>query len=722
MSEEVTVESQLQILRSDAAIDLKTRALTMLANMGTEEQKREHIVQQNGLDIIVDFVKKKEFPKTQMRACVCLLNICANNEIKQRIHETGVIEVLIDLVHEYGKNSQTAQYAVGALTNLAVEPVNQQYIAGCGGLEAIVTLLKICKADDMVTKNYAIGVLGSLSIIPEIGHEFLEKYDGLGMILEFLNTYADDIEIMQRSTGVLWNIAISVENRKLFHDRPELVDRLLLLLKLEDREIILNSLVVLGMLSMEADLGSTINSTDGSALESAISLLRGTGEDEELKGYCLMLIGNLCQCDPKLGDHVREMNALPFIVEHLASNELETLGKAAGAVLSLAVNHQNAELFAKGQEENALEHLISILLIEYAPEERDALDLLCAATTALGIIAYHDSTKEAIVEKGGVEALIEFLVKNVRPDGEIEFGDVELLAKITGAILNLSSDQQVRDIFKQQNGLQPLIDLLDHEEEEVRNNAAGALCNMSMDPSIKSQIKKLGGLRRLLTIMQENLSQSPTVTRVITKEKAKKSPKTSKPKQEQQTPQTPPQTPPQEEEKQPSRVGPPKKKVIKMVDDDTVITENVSPVVPVQRKEEQDRIEEIKESTDLPDVDQISDDEVMQQFEKVQQRSVGSWIQSKMQSVVENAGRSKASFGRVVEPLSADEFNLNPNEAVPVEALKRGRQYPSWVDPEVREKYLADQDFNKLFGVSREEFDSFPEWKKTQLKQNVGLF
>jgi hypothetical protein len=739
------IASLLQILRSDSAVDVKVKALTSLANFGTEEEKRQEILAHDGVEIISSFLKRKDIPKAQMRACVCVLNICVHPEIKQKLCDSGAIEALLALLDEYDHIPQTTQYAVGALNNLANDFTCQRYIVEKGGLEATVKLLNQCKPDDVVTKQYAVGVLGSISIIPEVGHDLFEKYGGLNIIHRLLDEHADDLELVQRSTGVLWNVAISEQNRKLYDQ--QIVERLLGLLKFPDREVICNSLVVLGMLSMDSDVGTAIINNSENALESAISLLNEyeSSDDEELKGFGLMFIGNLCQCDPNSRDRVRELGALPLIARQLDTSVADTLGKAVGCILALAINQNNAQLFATGAEENVLERLISLLLLEYGEEDSETLDIIRVATTSLGTIAYFDNTKDAIVEKGGVDTLIELLTKTVRPDGEIAFGDEELLEKITGFALNMSSDQNVRNLFKKLNGIQPLIDLLDHEQEEIRNNAAGALCNLSIDASIKTLIKKLGGLRRLLSIMQENLNgETSTVTKVIRKDKAK--PVKTQIVRQTKSPDVNNQSPQKqkveltEEEKKPEVVsiprtgGPPKKRTIKMVADDVELFDNtnITPVTPVQRATsstptskpqtpQQDLIS--PDSIRNINVDTISDEEVMTQFEKMQQKSVGSWIQSKMNSVLENAGKSKATFGRVVEPLPVEEYEKNPDQPLPLAALQTGRKFPSWVDPACRERYLSDRDFVQVFnGITRDTFEQYPDWKKMQLKKSVGLF
>ncbi|XP_075250157.1 advillin-like isoform X2 [Convolutriloba macropyga] len=44
------------------------------------------------------------------------------------------------------------------------------------------------------------------------------------------------------------------------------------------------------------------------------------------------------------------------------------------------------------------------------------------------------------------------------------------------------------------------------------------------------------------------------------------------------------------------------------------------------------------------------------------------------------------------------------------------------IDPTVKEQYLEDSDFQRVFRMSREEFNQKPHWKKIEIKKQVGLF
>ena len=57
----------------------------------------------------------------------------------------------------------------------------------------------------------------------------------------------------------------------------------------------------------------------------------------------------------------------------------------------------------------------------------------------------------------------------------------------------------------------------------------------------------------------------------------------------------------------------------------------------------------------------------------------------------------------------------------PLEALQ-SRRPPEGVDPSRREDFLSDEDFSAVFGMTREEFQRLPQWKKMQKKRKASLF
>ncbi|XP_075037159.1 villin-1 isoform X2 [Mixophyes fleayi] len=63
-------------------------------------------------------------------------------------------------------------------------------------------------------------------------------------------------------------------------------------------------------------------------------------------------------------------------------------------------------------------------------------------------------------------------------------------------------------------------------------------------------------------------------------------------------------------------------------------------------------------------------------------------------------------------------------KSYPADALlnKTTEELPPGVDPSKKEEYLSTEDFTRIFGISRTDFQAMPDWKKQNIKKSKGLF
>jgi len=47
---------------------------------------------------------------------------------------------------------------------------------------------------------------------------------------------------------------------------------------------------------------------------------------------------------------------------------------------------------------------------------------------------------------------------------------------------------------------------------------------------------------------------------------------------------------------------------------------------------------------------------------------------------------------------------------------------PKGVDPVNKEKYLSDEDFLSMFGITKAEYEKKPGWKRELLKKQCGIY
>ena len=57
---------------------------------------------------------------------------------------------------------------------------------------------------------------------------------------------------------------------------------------------------------------------------------------------------------------------------------------------------------------------------------------------------------------------------------------------------------------------------------------------------------------------------------------------------------------------------------------------------------------------------------------------------------------------------------------IPYKLLKD--KFYAGIDPTMKESYISDAEFSKVFSVSRKEFENLSKWRRDAKKKEVGLF
>jgi hypothetical protein len=80
-----------------------------------------------------------------------------------------------------------------------------------------------------------------------------------------------------------------------------------------------------------------------------------------------------------------------------------------------------------------------------------------------------------------------------------------------------------------------------------------------------------------------------------------------------------------------------------------------------------------------------------------------------------------ASGGSVADVSAASALSVYQNQVYSLEQLKAAT-LPEGIDATRKEQYLSDADFQKLFEMTKAEFNALPKWKGNGLKKKVGLY
>lgn len=85
------------------------------------------------------------------------------------------------------------------------------------------------------------------------------------------------------------------------------------------------------------------------------------------------------------------------------------------------------------------------------------------------------------------------------------------------------------------------------------------------------------------------------------------------------------------------------------------------------------------------------------------------------------AKRQFASLkGTVIEPVPVR--HLENQEFYPLSALVQGVKWPANVQADCREDFLSPDDFHKVFGMSKEDFQEQPRFIRMRMKKEKNLF
>uniref|UniRef100_A0A671RGX1 Advillin-like n=1 Tax=Sinocyclocheilus anshuiensis TaxID=1608454 RepID=A0A671RGX1_9TELE len=91
-------------------------------------------------------------------------------------------------------------------------------------------------------------------------------------------------------------------------------------------------------------------------------------------------------------------------------------------------------------------------------------------------------------------------------------------------------------------------------------------------------------------------------------------------------------------------------------------------------------------------------------------------------------GNIKSHNQRMSSSISSAYVDQSPSRAKPSgmlhseQLVKKPNQLPQGVDPEKREEYLTDAEFENLFGCTRDNFQRLPKWRQNDLKKKAGMF
>lgn len=372
--------------------------------------------------------------------------------------EAGVLPGLVRLLRS--PNEKVVRQVAGALANLSVAPSNKPKIVSAGGLPLLIGLLK-SPSERIV--EHAAGAIRNLSMAHEIESQIVNG-GGVGPLIELLRV--KDKKIAVQAAIAIRNLSVPTQNKKLLADAGA-VSPLVMLLTSSEKKLQEQAVITLRNLSVPAE--NKVHLVQEGVLLPLVSLLKPIVEAEGAQHE-----------QDKRGKEKRAPVKLDSTIRKIAEF-------AAGTIRNISVSSE----LQKSVLDAGIVRLF-VALLEKAPREAKLIE---QCTSTLRNLAVDEATAATMVgEEKVVPPLVVLLrfyhtgagAREVERERERdkergrEGTDASrVLEQVAGAIRNLSMSSSQREALIGAGVLPPMIELLNHADAKVAEQAGIALRNLS---------------------------------------------------------------------------------------------------------------------------------------------------------------------------------------------------------------------------------------------------
>ena len=450
---------------------------------GSDDMAIQEIRELGGVPLVVDCLKEKDV-RVAAAASGALLNIATDDQSREQIRENKGLELLFSFLAKNTTDATTVEYVLGCLINMCGDEESRTIISS-NVKDAGDTLLKCLKDKNALeeTKRNTLVILTQLSMDADFTHQMIK----CGIMKELIALFdAPEDLYRNRASTCLWNTCICSEEAIQFLIENNCVPKLLKVLsnsKSENTDTISNCVIILSFMCQQSP---DILSNEANALDVVVNLL--TYPRDSVSQNAAAAIWNIGDLD-EIKYELASLKTIPGLItlmgNFVKSKQNDALEKVLGALITCCALEEMSLQFGeykKGEGFSFLKQIIEERMQKVAINKKDKA--LAFSTLMFSILSYKIENREGIRGCGVLNQLLELLSK---PGVE-----VECIEHASSAILNLSRDTQTRPIIQQAKGIEALAKLLNHTNNKVQKNAAGSLWLMSTDSSIKEEIEKLG--------------------------------------------------------------------------------------------------------------------------------------------------------------------------------------------------------------------------------------
>ena len=208
----VVIDAMVDNEKEESIIEVGCSILDLLAS--TEDlQVNLCIAETDGIDMIISALAS--FPsneKIQVSACKALSHLSIDNESRQMIVSQGGLMLIVNAMNSNRENIDLLEGALWALLNLSSD-ANLQVLTASDAVEAVIEVMRNNPEVSQVQEK-GLGVLQNLSMRGSEGKKEIARLGGIKILLEAINTFMGDPEVLERAFTTMWSLALLDSNQK----------------------------------------------------------------------------------------------------------------------------------------------------------------------------------------------------------------------------------------------------------------------------------------------------------------------------------------------------------------------------------------------------------------------------------------------------------------------------------------------------------------------------
>mmetsp|Transcript_6079 Transcript_6079/g.12054 ORF Transcript_6079/g.12054 Transcript_6079/m.12054 type:complete len:1931 (+) Transcript_6079:131-5923(+) len=510
----------------------------------------DYLIKNGGIELITgllrdlsenpsfDVLKDENARRFVVNGCYALERMATDDQNIFQLMNQGGVQVLLDVVRKCYKSPEVAAAAYAALSAFCSRPENAAYLVKLGTIESVKAIMKIHKNDVHVAKK-TIGLYDSLCQTPDIATEILRNGD-MKLTLAVAKMHYKDKHVAMNTLSMMDKLITQLGAPALSHIAAcGGAEVAVLMLKEHGKDDpVIAKMALETMLKLCKDPHGLKQLRDSGALQEVLTMLKTHKNDRAIVALASKVAGNLVSED----DVKRYMSELETLVKRVkngdesAISELLELTNLLNGIANVPSNRKLMEKCGLLQE---LDRALDV--VQSLKESEEKAEILRNIASIVSLMAQDREGAEVILKKGLHKRILELALK--RKDEDIAASTCELfkhLALDAKSIRTMESDGSlelvkqlgemfeddqrvtgaIADLYKEVSKIKggnvkeavtlSLSALSNHEDADKINGELEYLISLSNQKGALKTMVALGGLQAVVDILREH-NQNPDV-------------------------------------------------------------------------------------------------------------------------------------------------------------------------------------------------------------------